>query len=68
MNWPRVILQTLLSLLSVRAWAAAPQTTHDSDRPKLPYSMLGLRCEDIEAYDSKGEPVAPQCCFVAGRL
>ncbi len=38
--------------------AYAQKQNRNSDRPKLPYSMMGLQREEIEAYDSKGEPAA----------
>jgi hypothetical protein len=28
------------------------------DRPKLPYNMMGLQADELEAYESKAEPVA----------
>ena len=47
------ILTTCLSgLLS----ALPAQKKQDSGRPTLPYRMLGLHQEDLDAYDSKAEP------------
>src|SRR5579863_2298965 len=37
---------------------AASPADKNSDRPKLPYNMMGLRRQDIDAYESKAEPVA----------
>ncbi len=45
-------------LLSFPVRAAAAHDEKDRDRPRLPYGMMGLRHEDIDAYDSKAEPVA----------
>jgi hypothetical protein len=45
-------------LLSFPVRAAAAHDDKSSDRPKLPYGMMGLRHEDVDAYDSKAEPVA----------
>lgn len=36
----------------------AAQTSQKSERPKLPYNMMGLGRNEIDAYDSKAEPVA----------
>ena len=59
-GWAKVrIAGTLvLSLLPGMAWGVPGQKKQNPDRPKLPYSMLGLHREDIDAYDSKAEPVA----------
>lgn len=38
-------------------WPAA-KSAKNSDRPKLPYNMMGLQPDDVDAYDSKAEPVA----------
>lgn len=38
--------------------ALAADSGKNSDRPKLPYNMMGLQQDDIDAYDSKAEPVA----------
>jgi hypothetical protein len=47
----------VLLLILLFSGASFP-TDKNSDRPKLPYNMMGLRREDIDAYDSKAEPVA----------
>src|ERR1035437_6238460 len=59
-GWAKVrIAGTLvLSLLPGMAWGVPGQKKQNPDRPKLPYSMLGLHREDVDAYDSKAEPVA----------
>ncbi len=36
----------------------ASQNSSQSERPKLPYNMMGLGHDEIDAYDSKAEPVA----------
>lgn len=36
----------------------ADKSDNKNDRPKLPYSMMGLQRDDVDAYDSKAEPVA----------
>lgn len=54
----RIAAALVLSLLPRMAWGLPDQKKQNPDRPKLPYSMLGLHREDIEAYDSKAEPVA----------
>ena len=59
-GWAKVrIAGTLvLSLLPGMAWGVPGQEKQNPDRPTLAYQMLGLHCEDIDAYDSKAEPVA----------
>jgi hypothetical protein len=37
---------------------ASSKEKKSSDRPKLPYNMMGLGRDELDAYDSKGEPVA----------
>lgn len=37
---------------------AGSQKNKNSERPKLPYNMMGLDRGEIDAYDSKAEPVA----------
>jgi hypothetical protein len=44
--------------LPILLFAAPGQKKQDSERPTLPYQMLGLHQEDIDSYDSKAEPVA----------
>jgi len=46
----------LLSFLPVASGAG--QQPQDSDRPTLPRQMAGLHREELDAYESKGEPVA----------
>ncbi len=59
-GWPKihVVESLVLVLLPGMVWGLPAQKKQDPDRPKLPYSMLGLHREDIDAYDSKAEPVA----------
>ena len=59
-SWLRLInLGTLaVSLLASPIFCAALQGGKDSDRPKLPYNMMGIQRQDIDAYDSKAEPLA----------
>ena len=45
-------------LLLATVWGAPAQKKQNPDRPSLAYNMLGLHRENIDAYDSKGEPVA----------
>jgi len=47
-----------VSLLAAPICCASWQVDEDSERPKLPYNMMGLQRQEIDAYDSKGEPVA----------
>lgn len=47
-----------VSLLTFPAFCSSSQKDKTSDRPQLPYSMLGLQREELEAYESKGGPVA----------
>ena len=58
--WLRLInFGTLaVSLLASPVFCAAFQGGKDNDRPKLPYNMMGVQRQDIDAYDSKAEPVA----------
>ncbi|MGA3315981.1 MAG: hypothetical protein ABSC64_06025 [Candidatus Korobacteraceae bacterium] len=48
----------IAGLLPGVVWGVPAQKKPNPDRPTLPYSMLGLHREDIDAYDSKAEPVA----------
>lgn len=48
----------MLVLALTRPAIAGSQTAKNSDRPKLPYNMMGLGHDELDAYDSKGEPVA----------
>ena len=54
----RIAGTLVLGLLPSSLWGVPAQKKPNPDRPTLPYSMLGLHREDIEAYDSKAEPVA----------
>jgi hypothetical protein len=47
-----------LSLLPSAVWGGQSQKSEDTGRPALPNRMLGLHQEEIDAYDSKAEPVA----------
>ncbi len=60
LGWVRVRVAgaLVLSLSCGWLWGVPSQKKENPDRPKLPYSMLGLHREDIDAYDSKAEPVA----------
>jgi hypothetical protein len=59
-GWVRVrIAGTLvLSLLPGVVWGVPAKKKQNPDRPTLPNRMLGPHREDIDAYDSKAEPVA----------
>jgi hypothetical protein len=59
-GWAKVRLvgTLVLSLLPGLLWGVPAQKKQNPDRPTLPDRMLGLPREDIEAYDSKAEPVA----------
>ena len=59
-GWTKVRIASMLALSSLPAslWGVPAQKKPNPDRPTLPYSMLGLHREDIDAYDSKAEPVA----------
>jgi hypothetical protein len=48
----------LAGVLLVPRSLVASHPDKSGDRPKLPYNMMGLRQDDIDAYDSKAEPVA----------
>jgi hypothetical protein len=53
-----LILGTLvISLLACPVFGASSPQDKNRDRPKLPYNMMGLQREEIEAYESKAEPV-----------
>src|ERR1035441_1242013 len=54
----RIAGTLVLGLLPSSLWGVPAQKKPNPDRPTLPYSMLGLHREDIEAYDTKAEPVA----------
>src|ERR1017187_9336206 len=54
----RVAGTLVLSILPGMVWGVPAQKKTNSERPKLPYNMLGPRREDIDAYDSKAEPAA----------
>src|ERR1039458_10467358 len=54
----RIVGTLILGLLPGSLWGVPAQKKQNPDRPTLPYSMLGLHREDIDAYDSKAEPVA----------
>ncbi len=47
-----------ISLAAGPASRALSPEDKNRDRPKLPYNMMGLQREEIEAYESKAEPVA----------
>ncbi|MGB9255307.1 MAG: hypothetical protein WCC25_10780 [Candidatus Korobacteraceae bacterium] len=54
-----VSLGTLaVSLLAYPVFCTSSQDDKDRDRPKLPYNMMGIQRQEIDAYDSKAEPVA----------
>ena len=59
-GWIKVSIARLLvlGLLPGSVWGAPNQKKQNPDRPTLPDSMLGPRRDDVEAYDSKAEPVA----------
>jgi len=38
--------------------STASTADKNADRPKLPYNVMGLQRQDIDAYDSRAEPVA----------
>ena len=59
-GWIKVSIARLLllGLLPGSVWGAPDQRKQNPDRPTLPYSMLGPRRDDVDAYDSKAEPVA----------
>jgi len=54
----RIAGTLVLGLLPSSLWGVPAQKKPNPDRPTLPYSMLGLHRADIDAYDSKAEPVA----------
>lgn len=54
----RIVGTLILGLLAGSLWGVPAHKKQNPDRPTLPYSMLGLHREDIDAYDSKAEPVA----------
>jgi len=60
--WERHAAYALAALLLgfplLAKGAHADKSDKSSDRPKLPYNMMGLRREDQDAYDTKAEPVA----------
>ena len=45
-------------LIALPSGAAALPNDKHSDRPKLPYNMMGIGRDELDAYDSKAEPVA----------
>lgn len=59
-GWIKVSTAKLLvlGLLPGSVWGTPDQKKQNPDRPTLPYSMLGPRRDDVDAYDSKAEPVA----------
>jgi len=48
----------LIKVIAFPAPCSASQKEKNSDRPKLPYNMMGIPQGEIDAYDSKAEPVA----------
>ena len=54
----RIAGMLIAGLLPGVVWGVPAQKKPNPDRPTLPYSMLGPRRDDIDAYDSKAEPVA----------
>ena len=54
----RIAGTLVLSILPGMVWGVPAQKKTNSERPRLPYNMLGLHREDIDAYDSKAEPAA----------
>ena len=60
LGWIKVRIAGMLIpiLLPGVVWGVPAQKKPNPDRPTLPYSMLGPRRDDIDAYDSKAEPVA----------
>ncbi len=54
----RIAGMLVLGLLPGVVWAVPAQKKQNPDRPTLPYRMLGPRRDDVDAYDSKAEPVA----------
>ncbi len=53
-----LILPTLaINLLACQISVASSPQDKNRERPKLPYNMMGLQREEIEAYESKAEPV-----------
>jgi hypothetical protein len=59
-GWIKVSIAGLLvlGLLLGSVWGVPAQKKQNPDRPTLPYSMLGPCRDDVDAYDSKAEPVA----------
>ena len=59
-SWRRLISLGALavSLLACPVFGRASPKDEDLNRPKLPYRMIEPRQQDIDAYDSKAEPVA----------
>lgn len=55
---PSCILVAALLLFASSVSPASSKDKKNSDRPKLPYNMMGLGHDELDAYDSKGEPVA----------
>ena len=47
-----------VGLLAYPVFCTSLQEDKDRDRPKLPYNMMGIQRQEIDAYDSKAEPVA----------
>ncbi len=52
------LFTVLLVLLPFSTICLAVPSDKHSDRPKLPYNMMGLGHDELDAYDSKAEPVA----------
>ena len=48
----------LLMLAASLCASDTPSKSKPSERPKLPYNMMGLGPDELDAYDSKAEPVA----------
>lgn len=57
-SWPGLFRAVTFATTLALPLMAAAQTSQKSERPKLPYNMMGLGRNEIDAYDSKAEPVA----------
>ncbi len=57
--WSNFSCLTILAVMLLCGSArSAIRQDKNSERPKLPYNMMGLGRDEIDAYDSKAEPVA----------
>jgi hypothetical protein len=57
-TWPAIFRGVALATTLALPLMAGAQSSQKSERPKLPYNMMGLGRDEIDAYDSKAEPVA----------